>query len=112
MVTTPKQKKMHVKIGDEVQIISGKDKGKIGTIVKTFKTQGTVLIENINMKTKHVRPSQEGETGQILKKEAPIHSSNVMLYSSEHKVASRYRTVKDNNGKSQRKLIKLETQSI
>lgn len=112
MLTNHKQKKIHIKVGDKVKIISGTDKGKTGIIMKTFRNQGKVIVENINMKTKHLRPNQEGETGQIIKKEAPIHSSNVMLYNNDMQVASRYRTIQNSNGKRQRILIKLENKSI
>ncbi len=81
--------KMHVKKGDTVQIISGRDKGKVGEIVRTLPKLSKVVVKGVNVKTKHVKPQQEGETGQIVTFEAPIHSSNVMLYSSQQKVASR-----------------------
>jgi large subunit ribosomal protein L24 len=108
MKTKHKKTKLHVKIGDQVKIISGAEKGKIGEVIKTFKTQGRVIVKNLNMKTKHSRPQQEGETGRITKQEASIDSSNVMLYNPEHKVASRYRRIIDKKGKQKRVLIKLE----
>nr|YP_010988261.1 ribosomal protein L24 [Rhodochorton tenue]WOK79457.1 ribosomal protein L24 [Rhodochorton tenue] len=104
------KRKMHVKLGDEVKIIAGADKGKTGTIIKTFKNQGKVIVRDINMKTKHNRPEQEGETGQIIKIEAPIDSSNVMLYDPEKKIASRYTKISNTNGKQERVLIKLNNQ--
>jgi large subunit ribosomal protein L24 len=81
--------KMHVKQGDTVQIIAGRDKGKVGEIMKTFPKLSRVLVKGVNIRTKHVKPQQEGESGQIMTSEAPIHSSNVMLYSQKQKVASR-----------------------
>lgn len=84
-----KKQKIHVKAGDIIKIISGKYKGQIGEIQKIFIKTGKVLINNINIKTKHIRPKQEGETGQIIKIEAAIHSSNVMIYSKEKQIASR-----------------------
>jgi large subunit ribosomal protein L24 len=88
--STPKRRyRMHVKTGDTVQIISGKEKGKVGEILRTFPETSRVLIKGVNIKTKHVKPQQEGESGQIVTTEAPIHSSNVMLYSTKQKVASR-----------------------
>ena len=77
-----KRCKMHVKVGDNIQVISGKDKGKIGEITKIFPKTSQVIIKGTNVKTKHVKPQQEGESGQITTFEAPIHSSSVMLYSS------------------------------
>ncbi|MGQ9870933.1 50S ribosomal protein L24 [Leptodesmis sp.] len=81
--------KMHVKTGDTVQVITGKDKGKVGVILKTFPKESRVIVKGVNIQTKHVKPQQEGESGQIVTREAPIHSSNVMLYSEKQKVASR-----------------------
>jgi large subunit ribosomal protein L24 len=80
---------MHVKKGDTVQVISGKEKGKVGEILQTFPKTSKVLVKGVNIKTKHVKPTQEGESGQITTAEFPIHSSNVMLYSTKQKVASR-----------------------
>jgi large subunit ribosomal protein L24 len=84
-----KRYKMHVKKGDTVQIITGRDKGKVGEILRTLPKESKVIVKGVNVKTKHVKPQQEGETGQIVTVEAPIHSSNVMLYSTKQKVASR-----------------------
>jgi large subunit ribosomal protein L24 len=81
--------KMHVKKGDTVQVISGKDKGKIGQILQTLQKESKVLVKGVNLQTKHVKPQQEGESGQIVIREAPIHSSNVMHYSENQKIASR-----------------------
>ncbi|XP_058081840.1 large ribosomal subunit protein uL24c [Magnolia sinica] len=81
--------KMHVKVGDTVKIISGREKGKIGEITQVFKHNSTVIIKDMNLKTKHMKSRGEDQPGQIVKIEAPIHSSNVMLYSKEQEVASR-----------------------
>ena len=97
---------MHVKVGDTVKVISGRDKGKIGEISKIFKHNSTVVMKDINLKTKHVKSREEGEKGQIIKIEAPIHSSNVMLYSKEKEVASRVGHKMLDNGKRVRYLIK------
>lgn len=85
----PQRYRMHVKKGDTVQVISGRDKGKVGEILKTLPKASAVVVEGVNVRTKHVKPQQEGESGQIATFEAPIHSSNVMLYSTKEKVASR-----------------------
>lgn len=86
---TPVRYKMHVKKGDTVQVIAGREKGKVGEILQTFPKTSKVLVKGVNIRTKHVKPQQEGESGQIVTSEAPIHSSNVMLYSTKQKVASR-----------------------
>ena len=81
--------KMHVKVGDTVQVIAGKDRGKVGEIAQTFPKLSKVIIKGVNIRTKHVKPQQEGESGRIVTMEAPIHSSNVMLYSTKQNVVSR-----------------------
>lgn len=81
--------KMHVKTGDTVQVISGRDKGKVGKIQRVLPQESKVVVEGVNVRTKHVKPQQEGESGRIVTFEAPIHSSNVMLYSTKESVASR-----------------------
>lgn len=71
--------KMHVKKGDEVVVIAGKDKGKKGRVLTAFPTDSKVLVEGVNMVKKHARPSQQNPQGGILTQEAPIHVSNVMI---------------------------------
>jgi large subunit ribosomal protein L24 len=80
---------MHVKRGDTVQVISGKDKAKVGEVLQVLPKKSQVVVKGVNIKTKHVKPQQEGESGQIQTREFPIHSSNVMLYSTKQNVASR-----------------------
>ncbi|EKV01509.1 LSU ribosomal protein L24P [Leptolyngbya sp. PCC 7375] len=81
--------KMHVKKGDTVQVITGKDKDKVGEITAVLPKKSLIIVEGVNIRTKHVKPRQEGESGQIVTSEFPIHSSNVMLYSKKEKVVSR-----------------------
>jgi len=97
---------MHVKIGDTVKVIAGRDKGKIGDITKIFKHNSTVVVSEINLKTKHVKGRGEDEPGQKITIEAPIHSSNVMLYSKEQNVTSRVGHKMMEDGKRARYLIK------
>ncbi len=98
--------KMHVKKGDTVQVISGRDKGKVGKIVQTLPKESKVIVEGVNVKTKHIKPRQEGESGQISNLEFPIHSSNVMLYSEKEKVVSRVCYTLTEDGRKVRKLKK------
>lgn len=86
---TPTRFKMHVKKGDLVQVIAGRDKGKVGEILQALPKTSQVVVKGVNIRTKHVKPKQEGESGQIVTAEAPIHSSNVMHYSEKEKVVSR-----------------------
>ena len=69
---------MHVKKGDKVKVISGKDRGKQGTILEAYPKLDRVLVEGINMIKKHAKPSQDYPLGGILNQEAAIHVSNVM----------------------------------
>ena len=70
---------MHVKTGDKVKVITGKDKGKEGVILKTFPKKDRVIVEGINIVKKHRKASQTNPTGGILEEAAPIHVSNIML---------------------------------
>nr|YP_010336562.1 ribosomal protein L24 [Rhodospora sordida]UNJ14968.1 ribosomal protein L24 [Rhodospora sordida] len=101
-----KKKNMHVKVGDTIKIITGKDKGKIGKVLQTFSKKSFVIIDGINIKTKHQKSRQEGEKGSIVKKEAPIHSSNLMLYSEKDEIISRVGHKKDRSGSKIRYLMK------
>lgn len=102
----PTRYKMHVKKGDNVQVISGRDKGKIGEITRVIPKTSQVVVEGVNVRTKHVKPQQEGESGQIVTFEAPIHSSNVMLYSNKENVASRVGYTFTEDGRKVRMLKK------
>ncbi len=69
---------MHVKKGDKVVIISGKDKGKQGEVLQAFPKNDRVTIKGLNVVKKHVKPNNEYPEGTIIEVEAPIHVSNVM----------------------------------
>ncbi|MDA0211486.1 MULTISPECIES: 50S ribosomal protein L24 [unclassified Desertifilum] len=103
---TKVRQKMHVKKGDTVQVIAGKDKGKVGEVLETLPKDSKVIVKGVNIRTKHVKPRQEGESGQIQTFEAPIHSSNVMLYSNKQKVASRICYTFNDDGRKVRMLKK------
>lgn len=70
---------MKIKKNDKVVVISGKDKGKLGVVKEVLPNKDMVIVEEVNMKTHHVKPTQQNPEGGIIKKEAPIHVSNVML---------------------------------
>jgi large subunit ribosomal protein L24 len=82
---------MRLKIGDNVKVISGSDKGKFGKI--TMVSKAIVIVEGINIKTKHIKPATREKSGELVQQESPINISNVMLCDSEN-VASRFRVVK------------------
>ena len=70
---------MKIKKGDTVTVIAGKDKGKEGKVLAVNTKNSTVLVENVNVVTKHTKPSAANQQGGIVTKEAPLHISNVML---------------------------------
>lgn len=70
---------MHIKTGDKVIIISGKDKGKEGVVTTAMPSKNKVVVEGVNVVKKHVRPSQTNPEGGIVEFEAAIHASNVMI---------------------------------
>ncbi|MDK2936722.1 MAG: 50S ribosomal protein L24 [Eubacteriaceae bacterium] len=71
---------MHVKKDDIVVVISGKDKGKKGKVIQSFPKESKVLVENINMITKHKKPTQQMQQGGIVRQEGPIDAAKVMLF--------------------------------
>ncbi len=71
--------KLHVRKDDTVIILSGKDKGKKGKVLEVSPSEGKVIVEGCNMITKHVKPRRMGETGGLVKAEAPLYASKVML---------------------------------
>jgi large subunit ribosomal protein L24 len=64
---------------DNIVVISGKDKGRTGKVLKVFPKENRILVENINMRKKHVRPKREGQKGQVVQMPTPFHVSNVMI---------------------------------
>jgi len=76
---------MKVKVGDNVKILAGKDKGKEGKVIKTLKKDNKVVVEGINMVKKHVKPRGMNEVGSIVDVEAPIHASNLKINTKETK---------------------------
>ena len=70
---------LKIKKGDTVKVIAGKEKDKEGKVLSVDTKNGKVLVEGVNMATKHTKPSAANQTGGIIKKEAPIDISNVML---------------------------------
>lgn len=98
--------KMHVKKDDLVQVISGSSKGTVAKVLQVFPKDSTIIVEGVNVKTKHVKPQADGESGQIITREFPIHSSKVLPYSEKEKVASRVCFTFTEDGKKVRMLKK------
>ena len=90
------QAKMKIKKGDEVIVLTGKDKGAKGEVLKTFPTDARVLVQGVNMVTRHNKPTQFS-AGGIEKVEKTIHVSNVALADPKDGTATRvgYKTLKD-----------------
>lgn len=97
---------MNFKVGDKVVVIAGKDKGKEGKIIKTLKNDNKVVVEGINIVTKHVKPNAQNENGGIIKVESPIHASNVMIIDPKTKKRTRIAHEIDENGKKHRISVK------
>ncbi len=93
--------KSHVKKGDSVKVLAGNDKGKTGTVTSVIYTKNRALVEGINMVTKHKKPSAANPQGGIVKEEAPIHISNLMVVDTNG-TASRTGRKSDESGKTVR----------
>lgn len=81
--------KMNVKKGDTVIVIAGKDKGKVGKVLKALPSEDRVVVEGVAIVKRHSKPSQKDPQGGIIEKEAAIHVSNVMPYDEDKKKGSR-----------------------
>jgi len=71
--------KLKIKAGDTVKVIAGEHKGKQGKIREIFRNKNKAIVESVNLVSKHTKPSAQNPQGGIIKKEAPIHISNLML---------------------------------
>ena len=75
-------KKLHIRRDDTVVVISGKDKGKKGKVLRAIPKEGKVVVEGVNMLTRHTKPRAQGQTGGIVHSEGAIYASKVMLLQS------------------------------
>jgi len=92
----------HIKKDDKVKVIVGKDKGKIGKVLKVVKKKNRILVEKINMAKRHSRPTAQNRQGGILEKEMPIQWSNVMLMCNKCVKPTRVKMQRLENGKKVR----------
>ena len=76
---------MKIKVGDNVQVITGSNKGKEGKVLNELRKDNRVVIDGVNIVKKHVKPNRTNESGGILEVEAPIHISNVKVITKETK---------------------------
>ena len=94
--------KIHIRKGDQVKVLSGNNKSKMGNVIKVFTKTSRALVTGINIVHKHVKPSAKDPQGSIVKKEAAVHISNLMLVDSTNGVASRIGRRINEAGKLQR----------
>jgi large subunit ribosomal protein L24 len=101
----PERQVLHVTSGDTVQVMSGDDKGKRGKVLRVYPKTGRIAIEGVNVVTKHQRASDQAQGG-IIKREAPIHHSKVMLIDPKSGEPTRIRRQKDADGTLERIAVK------
>lgn len=89
---------MKIKKGDTVKIVTGKDKGKTGTVARAIPALGLVIIDGVNMKKRHQRPRKSGAKGQVIDKPMPIDVSNVMILDPKKEKPTRI-AIQRENGK-------------
>ena len=94
--------KLVLKTGDTVQVISGKDKGRTGKILHIDRVKARVVVEGVNIITKHIKSRGADQPGRIEKQEAPIHYSNVLLYNEKSKKGERVRIQVNDDGSKTR----------
>ncbi len=95
---------MKVRKGDQVKVIAGKDRGKVGKVLRVMPEKNQVLVEGVNLIHRHTRPTQKNPKGGIIEKEGPIHLSNVMVISSDGPTRVGYRMIESKDKKSKEKV--------
>ncbi len=71
--------KLHIRTGDTVIVLSGKDKGKKGKVISAMPSDGKVIVEGISMASRHTKPRKQGQQGGILKRETPVYACKLMV---------------------------------
>jgi large subunit ribosomal protein L24 len=100
----PRQK-IHVRRGDRVRVIRGNFAGQEGTVLRVLTKENRVVVEGVNMRKRHMRPTQANPEGGIITFEAPIHASNVMLLDTNGE-PTRVRSHVDKDGTKERVAVK------
>lgn len=93
------QKKLHIKKGDTVVVITGNDKGQKGRVLEVIRKTDRAIVEGVNMMKKHTKPNAETPQGGIVEKEAPVHISNLMLVDPKTGEATRVGRKLNDEGK-------------
>ena len=102
------RRRLSIKKGDTVVIISGRsqdeggDKGKVGEVVRVIPQRNRLVVKGVNIRTRHQKPQMQGQKGSLVKSEAPIHRSRVMLYDPAEKQGVRIRQQVSEDGSKQR----------
>ncbi len=103
---------MHIKKNDQVIVLAGEYRGKRGKVLMVLPTQNRVIVEGINFISRHTKPSQSLPQGGIIKKEAPIHLSNVMLIDPKSNEPTRVRhTYLESDDKMSRRKVRVAVKS-
>ncbi|MBA2572220.1 MAG: 50S ribosomal protein L24 [Gemmatimonadetes bacterium] len=97
---------MHVRKGDRVRVISGNYRGQEGTIMRVEPDKNRVVVEGVNVRKRHRKPSQTDPEGGIVSFEAPIHASNVMLLDPASGEPTRIRSQAGEDGKRERVAVR------
>lgn len=95
---------MKIKKGDKITVIAGKDRGKSGTVLRALPKKEQVIVEDVNVVTRHQKSRRQGQQGQIVKREAPMHVSNVALVDSKSKKPARVGYVVEGEGEKRKKV--------
>ncbi|MDF1544303.1 MAG: 50S ribosomal protein L24 [bacterium] len=105
---------MHIKKGDTVYVRAGQEKGKTGKVLHVFPRKMMVLIEGVNMRKKHQRPTQKSPKGGVISLESPVHISNIGIYSSTLSGPTRVsmRTIEDGGKKSRVRICRKTGEQI
>lgn len=99
---------MKIKKGDNILVISGKDRGRTAKVLRAFPKVGQVLVEGVNLKSKHVRPKKQGEKGQVVKIPLPLDASNIKIICPKCGKAARlgYKITDSSTGKKKFRVCK------
>ena len=98
--------KLQIRKGDRVKVISGNEKGAEGTVLRVDKEKGRVVVQGVNLRKRHRKPSATSPEGGIVEFEAPIHASNVMLLDPKSGEPTRVRAGQDAQGNRTRVAVK------
>jgi large subunit ribosomal protein L24 len=100
---------MHVRKGDQVVVVSGKEKGKRGRVLRLLTGKGRVVVERVNMVKRHTKPTQRNPRGGILEKEGSLELSNISLWCAKCGAARRHRIDATEGHKKRRVCVKCAT---